>query len=410
MHDRKPASTGATGMTFVGFVALIAALMATTALAVDAMLPALPQIGTALGIADDNQRQWVVTSYMLGFGGVQIFIGPLADRFGRKPLMLGGLALYAVAALAAAASGTFTTMMIARALQGMGAAAPRVLAATVVRDNASGRDMARIMSLAMMTFLAVPILAPSIGQLVLFVASWRAIFALFTFVAAAVFVWTFLALPETLRAENRSALDARTIARNMAACFRERTALGYMLATACAMGGLLAFINCVQQICVDVFQAGPWLPLMMAVVGSSMAAASLFNSRIVGRMGMRVTSHAASFAFLAGGVLQIALAASGHESIVAFTLVQCFIMFCFGFMVPNFGAMSMEPLGRLAGTGSAVQGFTTTILGSLIGFAIGQEFDGTLLPYGIGVTLCAGGVIGAALIAEQGRLFRVHQR
>ena len=410
MHAPKASATGATGQSFVGFVALIAALMAITSLAVDAMLPALPQIGEALGITDDNQRQWIVTAYLLGFGVVQIFIGPLADRFGRRPLILGGLALYGFSAVASALAGSFAPMMVARMLQGIGAAAPRVLAATVVRDGHSGREMARVMSLAMMTFLAVPVLAPSIGQLVLFVAPWRAIFAVFAIFALIVFAWAFVALPETLRPENRSNLHAGTIARNMAACFRERAALGYMLAMGCAMGGLLAFINSVQQICADVFDAAAWMPLVMAFVGSSMAAASLFNSRIVGRLGMRVTSHAAAFAFLAGGIVHVALAASGHESLVGFTLVQCFVMFSFGFMVPNFGAMAMEPLGRLAGTGSAVQGFTTTLLGALIGFAIGQEFDGTLLPYGVGVTLCAGGVLGSALIAEDGRLFRAAHR
>lgn len=394
------------GMGFYPFVALMAALMATNALAIDAMLPALPEIGVALGIDEPNHRQWVVTGYLLGFGASQIVYGTLSDRFGRKPILTIGLAVYVAASVLAAFAGSFQALMLARVLQGVGAAATRVLVTAIVRDCYAGREMARVMSLAMIVFLAVPILAPSIGQAILWFAPWRWIFGVLTIFGASVLLWSSLVLPETQHPEDRKPIELASIAAAFRASLTNRLAVGYMLAMAFVLGGLFGFINSAQQVFVDVFHAPQWFTTIFALIAMFMAVASLLNSRIVGRLGMRRVSHTALIGYLGFTGLHAALALSGHETLIGFTLLQGCAMFCFGLMGPNFGAMAMDPLGHVAGTASSVQGFVTTIVGALLGFWTGQHFDGTVIPLTLGFFLCGLCALAMVLVAERGRLFR----
>ena len=394
------------GMSFHSFVALMAALMAANALAIDSMLPALPQMAQALGIAEANQRQWIITSYLLGFGTAQIVYGTLSDRFGRRPVLLFGLVVYIAASIAAAFANSFETMMLARVIQGVGAAAMRVLVVSIVRDCYSGRDMARVMSLAMIVFLAVPILAPSVGQAILWVAPWRWIFGVLTIFGALVMLWTVLSLRETQNPQDRQPIEVATVVAAFRISLTTRLAVGYMLAMAFVLGGLFGFINSAQQVFVDVFQAPEWFTTIFALIAMFMAAASLLNSRIVGRLGMRRVSHGALLAYIALTGIHALLALSGHESLWSFAAFQAGAMFCFGLVAPNFSAMAMDPLGHVAGTASSVQGFVTTIVGALLGFFIGQHFDGTVVPITLGFALCGLVALAIVLVAERGRLFR----
>ncbi|WP_248310931.1 multidrug effflux MFS transporter [Bosea vaviloviae] len=394
------------GMSFHSFVALMAALMATNALAIDSMLPALPAMSEALGIAEANQRQWIITAYLLGFGATQIVYGTLSDRFGRRPVLLFGLVVYVAASIAAAFAGSFETMMLARVVQGVGAAATRVLVVSIVRDCYSGRDMARVMSLAMIVFLAVPILAPSIGQAILLVAPWRWIFGVLTIFGASVMLWVVLRLRETQSPEDRKPIEVASVVAAFRTTLTTRLAVGYMLAMAFVLGGLFGFINSAQQVFVDVFHAPEWFTTIFALIALGMAAASLLNSRIVGRLGMRRVSHGALLAYIALTGTHALLALSGHESLWSFAAFQAGAMFCFGLIAPNFGAMAMDPLGHVAGTASSVQGFVTTIGGALLGFFIGQHFDGTVVPITLGFALCGLVALTIVLVTEKGRLFR----
>src|SRR5215217_75424 len=204
MHQSfQPSATAAMRIGFGEFVAMVAALMALNALAIDVMLPSLQQISSALAVDDENRRQAVLSTYLLAFGIGQLLVGTLSDGFGRKPVLLGGLALYILAAAVCAAAPSFEALLAARSLQGLASAAPRVVVTAVVRDCYTGRRMASVMSLAMTAFIAIPVLAPSIGQLVLLFGSWREIFGLLTIYGVAVALWTWLRLPETLPAERR---------------------------------------------------------------------------------------------------------------------------------------------------------------------------------------------------------------
>ena len=394
------------GMSFRQFVALIAAIMAVNALAVDTMLPALPQIGDSIGIPTENARQWVVTAYLLGFGVAQIIYGPLADHFGRKPVLLAGLAAYTIFSLAAALSISFEMMLIARVLQGIAAASSRVLVISIVRDCYSGRKMARVMSLAFIVFLAVPILAPSIGQVIMLVLPWRAIFVGLALFGALVFVWAALRLPETLHGEDRVATSVASIAHAFRLTLSSRIAVGYMLGQTLMYGALVGFINSAEQVFVDVFEAPRLFTTIFALAASFMGLSSLLNARIVGRFGTRVISHTALIGYILVSALHATVAISGHETLWSFALLQSCMMFCFGLVGPNFGSMAMEPLGHVAGTASSVQGFVSTVGGALVGFYVGQHFDGTVIPLTLGFTLCSATALVVVLVTERGRLFR----
>lgn len=401
-----PNPTASKGMSFRQFVVFVAAVMATNALAIDTMLPALPAIGRSLGIASDNDRQWILTAYVLGFGGAQIFYGTLADRYGRRPVLLVALAIYSVFSAVAGLAGSFGVMMAARALQGVGAAGTRVLAIAIIRDRYAGRQMARVMSLAFIVFLAVPIAAPSLGQLVMLFAPWPAVFFLLALFAALVAAWGAWRLPESLHEEDRLPIDARRIAQAFAITLGERRAVGYMLALAVMFGGLLGYVNSAQQVFADVLHEPRRFPLIFGFTALFMVASSLLNARIVGRLGMHRVSHGALCGYIAVAGVHAALAWSGHESIVVFTACMGLLLFCTGLVGPNFNALAMEPLGHVAGTASSVQGFVTSVGGGIVGFLIGQQFDGTALPMTLGFVACSSTAMAIVLVTERGRLFR----
>ncbi|KQW82939.1 multidrug effflux MFS transporter [Brevundimonas sp. Root1279] len=401
-----PTGEKAKGPGFPEFVALIAMMMALNALAIDSMLPALPAIGDALGVVTENSRQWVITAYLLGFGVTQVIYGPLADRYGRKPVLMIGLSLYVLFSVLAAFAPTFELLIAARVGTGVGAAALRVLAVSIVRDRYSGRTMARVMSLSFLVFLGIPILAPTLGQAILTVAPWPWIFVALAVAGGAFMIWAAIRLPETLHAEDRMPIQVGRIGAAFKEALTNRQSIGYTLASTAITGALFGFINSSQQIFYDVFKAPELFTTVFAMVAGGIAVASLLNARLVERLGSRLISHAALFGFIAAGAAHAAVALAGLETIWTFALLQGLTMFCFGFIAGNFGAMAMEPMGHIAGTASSAQGFVSTTIGSTLGFLIGQQFDGTAAPMAIGVTVMGLTALTFVLIAERGRLFK----
>jgi DHA1 family bicyclomycin/chloramphenicol resistance-like MFS transporter len=393
------------GMGFKEFVGFVAALMATNALAIDSMLPALQQIGTALGVTDANEKQWIITSYLLGFGIAQLFYGTLIDRYGRKPVMLWGMAGYVVFSLAVAFATSFEFILIGRAMQGIAAAVSRVVSTSIVRDCYAGRLMARVMSLAFIVFLGVPILAPSIGQLIMLVAPWRFIFVGLGAFGFAVLVWAALRLPETLHEANRTPIALRTVIRTFGVIFTTRLFVGYTLAMTMIFGSLVGFINSSQQIFLYVFKEPLFFTAIFAIIAGSIAVASLLNARLVEKLGMRMLSHAALLGFIAIAAIHTAIAIAGFETIWTFAILQSAMMFCFGLLVGNFGAIAMEPLGHIAGTTASVQGFISMVLGALIGFLIGQSYNGTDIPLTLGFVAAGMLTLAIVLVTENGKLF-----
>lgn len=390
------------------FIGIIASLMALNAVAIDIMLPALPDMGTALGVASENARQYVLTSYFLGFGIAQLVFGPLSDRFGRKLPLLAGMAIYVAAAIAAIIVPDFSLLLAARFIQGVGAAATRVLAISIVRDVYGGRKMAEVMSLVMMVFMAAPVIAPAAGQLIILVADWHMIFLFMAVSCALVMVWAGIRMPESLPPERRSAFTPGSVASAFAVVLSNRISLFYSLATMVIFGALYGFIGAAQQIYVGIYQLGVWFPLVFALIAGVMAVASFINSRLVGRFGMRRLSHGALIGFMAATLAWYVLSRfSGPIPLPQFLILVSVIMFFFGGIGANFNALAMEPLGAVAGTGSAVLGFLQTAGGSLVGVLIGQSFDGSGTPVALGFFLVSVAALAAVVAAERGRLFQV---
>jgi DHA1 family bicyclomycin/chloramphenicol resistance-like MFS transporter len=407
MHTPRPATPRAQPPGFGEFVVLVAAMMSTQALAVDAMLPALPTIVRELGVRNANHGQWVVTAYIAGVGLGQLFWGLISDRFGRRPVLLCGLALYVLASVSCALTGNFIALLGWRMTHGL-AAASVVVSRSVIRDLYSGRTMARVMSLTFMVFLIVPILAPSLGQLILLLAPWRDIFLVFGVYGATIALWAFLRLPETLHPEFRLTLTVPHILGAVRLVLGERASLCYTLAVTIMFGSLLSYVGMVQQIFADVFHRASWMPAVFALCAISMGAAAYTNSRIVERLGMRAVSHTALLLFIGVTAVHASIAAFGLERLWSFVLLQSATMACFALTASNFGAMAMEPVGAVAGIGASLQGFITTLGGALLGAVIGRQFNGSTLPLAAGA-LCSGLLsLFFVLLAERGRLFRPH--
>ena len=390
---------------FREFVALIAGLMALNAMAIDAMVPALPDIGRALHVATENQRQLVVSFYMFGFGTTQLVYGPLSDRFGRKPILAVSLLLYIVFALACAAAGSFALLLTARLLQGAAAASSRVLTVSIVRDRFEGEKMARLMSLAFMTFMLIPVLAPSFGQVTLLIASWRAIFFGLSIFAAVMLAWSVIRLPETLHPEFRRPLSASAILEAARETVTNRQAIGYTFGFTLMMGALMGYVMSIQQIVFDVFRRPELIAATFAGVAGPMALTSYLNSRLVERIGTRRIAHAGLCAFTLFSLVHLGVAYGGRETLPLFILLQALTMACFGLCSANFGAIAMQPMGHIAGTASSVQGTIGTIGGVLLGSLVGQSFDGTTVPLIAGFSGYGLIALLVVLVTERWKMF-----
>lgn len=391
---------------FAEFVALVAALMSLAALGIDSMLPALPAIGVTLGIGTENQRQFIVTAFVFGFGIAQIAHGPLADRYGRRTVLLAAIGGYVLANIACAMAASFPLLLAARVFGGAMVAATRVATVAMVRDCYHGRPMARVMSIAFMVFMIVPVLAPAFGQTVLLFANWRGIFWTVAGLSALIWTWFFLRMPETLRVEAQLPLSLGRVAAGWRQTLGDRMSLGYALASTALLGALYGYLNSVQQIMFDTFRQPRLLAVMFAVTATLMAAANLTNARLVMRLGTRLISHSALALLVVLSAIHLALAVLGYETLVGFVILQALTMGCFGLATSNFSSMAMENMGAIAGTASSVQGFASITLGAVIGVVIGQAFDGTTAPLAGGFLICGLVSLGIVAATERGRLFR----
>ncbi|MGX0586357.1 MFS transporter, DHA1 family, multidrug resistance protein [Sphingomonas sanguinis] len=390
---------------FVEFVLLIAALMALTALGIDSMLPALPAIGEALG-ASPAARPFVVTAFLIGFGVAQLIHGPLADRYGRRRVLIVALVIYIVTNGLAAVAASFPLLLAARICAGAAIAATRVATVALVRDCYHGRAMAQVMSIAFMVFMIVPILAPAFGELVLLFGNWRLIFWVIAGLATLVLGWFALRMPETLAAEAQLPISLSRIASGWRETLSDRLSLGYTLAATALMAALYGYLNSIQPIMAVTFGREKLLALIFATTSVTMAAANLLNSRIVMRLGTRLISHSSVAILIAVAAVHLVIARFGGESLIVFAVLQAITMACFGLATSNFSAMAMENMGRIAGTASSVQGFASVTIGSLVGAGIGQAFDGTTQPLTLGFLIAGIAAFAFVFVTERGRMFR----
>jgi DHA1 family bicyclomycin/chloramphenicol resistance-like MFS transporter len=396
---------------FGEFVAIIAVMMGLTALSIDNLLPAFPAIQATFGIADANQVQYLVYVYMLGFGVMQLAYGPISDMIGRRPTLTIGLVLYALGCLLAAVAPSFQILLAARVIQGMGVAACRVLAVAIVRDCYSGREMARVMSLTFAVFIIVPVFAPAMGSVVLAFGTWHLLFAIMLMLGVVVAVWFGLRMPETLHPEYRLPFSAGRILDGVRTTVTTRVAIGYSTAVGLMFACIMAYVGSAQQIFeTEVYGLGSWFPLVFGLIAAVMGVASVLNSTLVRRLGMRRLSHAGVLGYLAASLVQVLVgyAYDGVPPLLVFGSILAVNQFLASLTLSNFNAMAMEPLGAIAGTASSFTGFYTTLIGAVLGGIVGQAFDGTVLPLAIGYLSFSILTVFAVLWTENWRLFRPH--
>ena len=364
------------------FVPLIALLMSLVALAIDAMLPALPAIGRDLGAARPNDVQFVITAAFLGLGLGQMIFGPLSDRIGRRPAIHAGLALFAAGCLMSVFAPDFETMIAGRVLQGFGAAGPRVVVMALVRDRYEGTRMARILSFAMAVFILVPAVAPALGQAVQWLGGWRAIFFAFLAVAGVAFAWFGLRQPETLLPARRRPFSLRAIGAGVLEVLRIRASLGYTLATGFVFAAFVTYLSCAQQVFQEAYTTGALFPLYFALLALAIAAASLANGRLVTTYGMQRLVRAATMtmALLSAAGWAAAFAFGGLPPLWLFIACLFAVFLCIGLLFGNLIALAMEPLSHIAGVGSAVVSSLSTFISIPLGAAVALSFDGTIYP------------------------------
>ncbi len=384
----------------------MAALTALVALSIDMILPALPAIGATLGVRRANDSQFVLSLLFLGFGLGQFLYGPVSDSVGRKPAVYAGLALFAAGCTLSLAARTFPVMLAGRVLQGLGVAGPRTMTIALVRDKFEGHVMARVMSFVMAVFILVPVIAPSLGQAVLEVSSWRTIFGLYLTLALVVLVWFGWRQEETLRRDRRRAFSAATIANAAREVFTHRVALGYTLAAGLMYGAFIGYLTSVQQILQQQYALGPRFPMYFAALAIALGAASLCNARLVGRYGMHRLSRWAVrlVALVSIPFAAFAVSRSGHPELWALMLYLLTAFFGIGLLFGNLSAMAMQPLGHIAGTGAAVVGGLQTLISLLLGTAIGQSYNGTVVPLVAGFAILSVLAMIAMRWAEPSRL------
>lgn len=390
---------------FREFVLLCACLMAMNALSIDPMLPALPEIGRDLAIPYPNDRQLVISVYFMGLGVGSLLFGILSDRYGRKRVLGSAMALFIVSSIACASARSFEMMLAGRACAGFFAGASRVITVGIIRDQFRGDAMARVMSLIFAVFMLIPVIAPSFGQAILWVAPWRWIFWVLVLLASLILCWMLARMPETLRPENRVQITPGALLHTIGTVVRTRSSIGYMLASGVVMGGLIGFILSIQQIFFDVFDAQHIFPIGFAMIAGCMGIGSLINSRLVSRFGARRMSQSALLAFILIAAVHLAVILAGQETLTTFMALQAMTMMTVAFTASNFSAISMEPFHKGAGAASSFQAFLTTAVSSLLGSIVGRAFDGTTLPFTVGLLVFGSLSFLIVVWAERGKLF-----
>ncbi len=387
------------------FVALMAMLFSTIAFSIDAMLPALPEIASELSPDAPNRAQLIITSFVLGMGVGTLLTGPLSDTVGRKPVILGGAALYCTGSMLAWAAQSLELLLAARVIQGLGAAGPRVVALAIIRDLYAGRGMARLMSFMMVIFTLVPALAPTLGAGIIWLTGWRGIFASFLIFSVIGATWLALRQAETLPPERRRPFRPRALAEGVREILTTRVVALTIAAQALCLGILFATLSSVQQVFDVTYGRGDSFHLWFGGIAVIAGSSSLINASIVERLGMRVIVTAMlggqiAFSSLVG-LLFWTGAVPGNAGFALYLIWTTGVFFQAGLTLGNLNALAMEPMGHLAGLTASVAGSIATVMAVAFAAPIGLAFDGTPRPLILGTLVLAIGAFGLMQILRR---------
>ncbi len=370
----------------IEFAAMMAYMMSIVALSLDAMLPVLDTIGNDLGVTDPNRTQWIVGLFYFGFALGQLIYGPVSDSLGRRYTILAGILLFVVGCFISIFATSFYMHLFGRLLQGLGAAAPRIISMAVVRDVYEGRAMAQVGSIIMGFFILVPALAPALGQWIANVANWQAIYIVLLGMAVANYIWYAVRLGETLHPEYRRPLNIRSILSGYWEVANTRVALGYTVGAGIVSGGFLAYLMTSPQLFADLFGITDKFPYYFGGLALAIGGASVVNSTLVMRLGMRRLTLIAlcTQVVVSTGFLILTFAQGGELSLIQFLVWAVITFFMMGVMFGNINAIAMEPLGHIAGIGSAFVGAVSALIALSCGALVSQNFNGTVIPIILG--------------------------
>jgi DHA1 family bicyclomycin/chloramphenicol resistance-like MFS transporter len=370
------------------FVALMASLMSIVSLSIDAILPALPEIGNALGVVDVKDNQLMITMIFLGLGFGQLIFGPLSDSFGRKPMVYFGFSVFVIASIICVTTERFEVMIFGRILQGVGLSSPRTIAIAMTRDTYSGDFMAKILSIIVMFFILVPIIAPTFGQLLLDFFDWKAIFNANLIIGLLIVLWFWKRQPETLAPKRRIKFKPSIFITGTKEFLKHKDAIAFTLVSGFITGSFMVYLSTSQQIYQDQYQLGELFPYLFGSTAFSVGFATFTNSRLVIRFGSFNIAYYAVIAYAAVSLLYVVLFNSGVNPSVH-VLVVFFLMqfFAVGFLFGNLRSLAMEPLGHIAGIGAAINGFVSTVMAVPIANYIGGFVKTSVLPLFIGFSI-----------------------
>lgn len=371
---------------FKEFVALMAMMIALTALSIDAMLPALTNIGSDLGVTEPNDNQLIISILFLGLAIGQLFYGPMSDNIGRKPAVYIGLSIFAIGCLTSMLAENLTIMLIGRCLQGIGLSGPRVVTVAIIRDLYKGERMAQVMSFVFAVFIAVPAIAPALGQGILFIANWQIIFVVLLSLGVIAFVWFYLRQEETLAKENRIKFSVLNLKIALKEIVTIRATIAYTLAAGFISSAFVGFLNSSQQVFQIQFGLGEKFPIYFAAIALSVGLASFVNGKLVMRFGMEKMVKTAILFIVTISILfsLIMTFFTPTPSLIFFMVYLLSTVFFVGILFGNLNSMAMEPLGHMAGIGAAIVGSVSTFISVPFGTYIGMQYNGTVEPMVMG--------------------------
>lgn len=390
------------------FTTLLALSMSLTALGIDILLPAFPAIRADVGLpAGSTQVATLVTAYFVGLAAGQLLYGPLSDRFGRRPALFLGYAIYAIGAVAALLAPTLGLLIASRVVWGFGAAGPRVVTLAAVRDRYEGDQMSRAMSFIMAIFILVPVVAPALGSALVAIGPWRVTIGACLLATALLTPWAWRRLPETLAPEDRLPLDPARLARAVRTALTTRVTIGYSLALTVLYGAFTSYLASSEIIVGETFGIPSAYPVVFGGLAAFMGLSILVNARIVERVGARRLGHTVLCGYLVVSAVMVvaALRTGGRPPLIVFLVVMAALLACHALLIPNFNAIAMIPMGQIAGTASSVIGSIQIAVGAAIGAVLDRLFDGTILPLSWAFLGC--GVVAAIVVVatEPTRLF-----
>jgi DHA1 family bicyclomycin/chloramphenicol resistance-like MFS transporter len=378
------------------FVVLMAALMSIVALSIDAVLPALPMIGDYLSVSNPLENPKLITAIFLGLGFGQLIFGPLSDSFGRKPIVYAGFILFVIASIICISTKSFEMMLFGRVLQGIGLAAPRTMSIAMIRDSYEGDHMAKIVSIVVMVFILVPVVAPTLGQFLMNHYDWKFIFTFTLVFGIIVVIWYWLRQPETLKDKHRIPYRLSNFKTGTIQFLKIKSAVIYTLLSGFITGSFMVYLSTSQQIFEKQYNLADEFPLIFASLAISVGIATFMNSQLVMRYGMRRIVHVAMISFSVISLVYIAIYHSENnpsiEVLIGFFAIQFFTI---GFLFGNLRALAMQPMGHIAGIGSALNGFISTVMAVPIANYIGSFVVDSVIPLFVGFLVC--GIISLVL-------------